>query len=569
MNATTTLQTSAARCVGSALQRLRKKVSGVIGTVASAAVMATLLSAVSVAQQSGAPDIATYGPYAGLAYGAYPPVTEQQFRMHDAIVLPDDRVVASGTCVAVGASPAGNRFCLAVWSPSGGTVALYVHSTSVNRVSADVGGAIARQPDGKIVVAGACIYFAVGTVNQFCTVRFNADFTSDTSFAADFQNIAPSPSTSGNSYANALAIQPDGKILIAGQCGGTTGTAFCAERRLPDGNPDSTFGGATSLRTYLGVSSTSPVDRVKRIALTPDGKIYLGGDCKADATSLYRPCVSRLNTDGSIDTGFSGSAPKPLLLPQMSGGSTNDFVTDMVVQANGEFVFAGICSNTSSTVQVPCALRMGAPNATQFTPGTHYLGAEVSTGTSILRGVAGSPLASEGFSRVFFQPDGKMVALKYSVTGIGPFFYSYSLIRYNEDGSRDANWNSAPFSFKEPGSSATQERGVAVGRQSNGKVLAMGYIYVSPPVSGPDSAREARVIRFENRVDPGRNCSADIDGDGKVLATTDGLLLARASLGMTGNAVITGAVGVGASRASWTSIRDYLITQCGMKTIVP
>jgi hypothetical protein len=142
------------------------------------------------------------------------------------------------------------------------------------------------------------------------------------------------------------------------------------------------------------------------------------------------------------------------------------------------------------------------------------------------------------------------------------------LRRYNEDGSRDANWNSVAFSFREPGSSATQERGLAIGQQNNGKLILAGRIYVSPQF-GADSAREARVIRFENRADPGRQCSADIDGDGKVLATTDGLLLARASLGMTGNAVVAGAVGAGAQRSSWTSIRDFLIIQCGMKTIVP
>ncbi len=528
----------------------------------------SLLSPIATAQQSGGLDTATYGPYGGLAYGRYPDTAAQEFWTHDAMVLPDDRVVASGTCVAVGASPAGNRFCLAVWNASGTTVALYVHSTPINRVSAANGGAIAQQADGKIVATAPCIFFAGGTVNQFCTVRFNADFTSDTTFATGFQNLAPSPSTVADSIANAISVQPDGKIVIAGQCGSSTGVRFCAARLLPDGNGDSTFGGSTSLRSFLGVHSTSEFDRVKRIALTPDGKIYLGGDCKQDVTSLFRACVSRLNTDGSIDTAFSGATFKPLLLPQMSGGSTNDFVSDMVVQGNGEFVFAGSCSNTGSTVQVPCALRMGAPSATQFTAGTWYLGSEVSTGTSVLRGTTGSALASEGFAKVAFQRDGKMLALTSETTGIGPFFTSYRLRRYNEDGSRDANWTIAAFSFKEPGSSATQERGVAIGQQSSGKVLLMGRIYVDPLV-GSDSGREARVIRFENRSDSARNCSADIDGDGKVLSTTDGLLLARASLGLTGNAVIAGAVGVGAIRDSWIEIRDFLITQCGMKTIVP
>jgi hypothetical protein len=231
----------------------------------------------------------------------------------------------------------------------------------------------------------------------------------------------------------------------------------------------------------------------------------------------------------------------------------------MVVQANGEFVFAGSCQNASSTIRVPCALRMGVPNATQFTPGMHYLGAEVSTGTSILREpvVAG---AAVSIVRIFMQPDGKMLSLlQYGATNT-----QYRLRRYNEDGSRDANWAEVGFDFNLTADGATFARGVALGQQSGGKIMAMGYT-----AGGNSNAGEARVIRLENRANPGRNCSADIDGDGKVLPTTDGLMLARASLGMTGNAVISGAVGVGARRNTWLAIRDFLITQCGMQTIVP
>ena len=508
--------------------------------------------------QPGQPDTATYGPYTGLAYGLFPSITQQQFRMHDAIVLADDRVVAGGTCVAVGASLPGKRFCLAVWGPSGTGVALYVHSTSVNRVSDAAGGAIAMQPDGKIVVAAPCIFSASGSVNQFCTVRFNADFTPDTGFATGFFNVSPSPSTTGDSYANAIAIQPDGKIVVAGQCNGTSGTWFCAARLLPNGNPDSAFGGANSLRAFAGVNSTSSFDRVKRIALSPDGKIYLGGDCKQDASSLANACVARLNADGTIDQPLSGNTPKPLVLAQMSGGSTSDGVFDMVVQANGEFVFAGACKNASSTTLVPCALRLAAPDAIQFYSGTQYLGAKASTGTYILR----EPAADGAFliQRILMQPDGKMLALLKDQASNS----LHRVRRYNEDGSRDANWAEPAFDFNAVADGANFATGVALGQQSSGKVMAMGF--TGGATSG---AGQARVIRFQNRTHPGQNCSADIDGDGKVLPTTDGLLLARASVGMTGNAVITGAIGAGALRTTWPQIRDYLVTQCGMTTVVP
>ena len=56
----------------------------------------------------------------------------------------------------------------------------------------------------------------------------------------------------------------------------------------------------------------------------------------------------------------------------------------------------------------------------------------------------------------------------------------------------------------------------------------------------------------------------DLDGDGQVLASTDGLLLVRALLGLTGDAVITGALGPAATRNTWPLIRTYLNGQCGL-----
>jgi hypothetical protein len=56
----------------------------------------------------------------------------------------------------------------------------------------------------------------------------------------------------------------------------------------------------------------------------------------------------------------------------------------------------------------------------------------------------------------------------------------------------------------------------------------------------------------------------DIDGDGVVLPTTDGLLMARVSAGLSGSAVTTGALGGNATRSSWAAIRDYLAITCSM-----
>ena len=513
----------------------------------------TLLSPPSLAQP-GTLDIVDFGPYPNLAYGRFPPIANHFFTLHDAIVLPNDRVVAGGTCTAVPANTAtpGDRFCLAVWSLNGLAVELYVHSSPVNRVRTAPRGAIAAQRDGKIVVAAPCRYSATaGSV--FCAVRFNADFTSDTGFAAGYQNTSPSPSTDGDSYANAIAIQPDGKIVVAGQCNDSAGARFCAARLLPDGNPDATFGAANSLRVFLGVNNASAFDRVKRIALAPNGQIYLGGDCRQ--SNGYRlACVARLNADGSIDAGLLPVANTPLSFTAIGNGSSSETIYDMVVQANGEFIFAGDCQNPSSLVLVPCALRLAAPDGTQFFSGTSYNGATSPTGSHTLR----EPATAGAFSivRAYLQPDGKMLALLKDWSSNS----SFRVRRYNEDGSIDANWEQPAFDFNAATDNASgSANGLALAQQRSGKVIAMGYTK-----SFGEPNPQARVIRLNNRSNPGRNCSSDIDGDGKVLPTTDGLLLARVAAGMTGNAVISGAIGAGAARNTWPRIRDYLITQCGM-----
>ena len=60
----------------------------------------------------------------------------------------------------------------------------------------------------------------------------------------------------------------------------------------------------------------------------------------------------------------------------------------------------------------------------------------------------------------------------------------------------------------------------------------------------------------------------DIDGDGQVLATTDGLMLLRVALGLTGDAVVLNATAAGAPRVTWADVRPYLVTNCGL-TVAP
>ncbi|MGL4232469.1 MAG: hypothetical protein ACRCWJ_13980, partial [Casimicrobium sp.] len=84
---------------------------------------------------------------------------------------------------------------------------------------------------------------------------------------------------------------------------------------------------------------------------------------------------------------------------------------------------------------------------------------------------------------------------------------------------------------------------------------------------GPSDGSNDRpcLARMEWAYPRGGWCTPDLDGDGKVLATTDALLLARTAAGVRGNGVTNGAVGFGGNRQAWEAIHELLVRDCGVR----
>ena len=144
----------------------------------------------------------------------------------------------------------------------------------------DSASAALLQPDGKIVLAGTC---SDGSVNPvFCALRYNANGTLDTTFNA----VGSKPGTVitvlssiRDNYANAVLLQPDGKIILAGDCSTPATGVFCALRYNANGTLDTTFNaGGSKPGTVLSTVGANG-DRANAALLQPDGKIVLAGDC--------------------------------------------------------------------------------------------------------------------------------------------------------------------------------------------------------------------------------------------------------------------------------------------------
>ncbi|TAK70607.1 MAG: hypothetical protein EPO22_01545, partial [Dehalococcoidia bacterium] len=164
----------------------------------------------------------------------------------------------------------------------------------------------AIQGDGKIVGATSCN----GTVFDFCLARYNTDGSLDTTFDGDGKVLTDI--AGGFDEAWGVAIQADGRIVAGGACGPNSYQTFCLARYNTDGSLDTTFDGDGKVTTdILGNSATGNVGGAKGrdLVLQSDGKIVLVGFCGAFNqffTVLRDACLARYNTDGSLDSTFSG-----------------------------------------------------------------------------------------------------------------------------------------------------------------------------------------------------------------------------------------------------------------------
>ncbi|MFD4597320.1 calcium-binding protein [Streptomyces sp. NPDC058464] len=173
---------------------------------------------------------------------------------------------------------------------------------------------VAVQPDGRIVAAGY-----VG--GQAAVARYLSDGTLDTSFSGDgMVTTDPSPSPEEGGDVRALALQPDGKIVVAGQVG-TTRFDFSLIRYNGDGSLDTGFGSGGIQRTDFG-----DYDTAEALAIQPDGKIVAAGGGGGGFA------LARYHTNGTLDTTFDGDG-----LAVTPGGSAQD----VKLQSDGRIVVAG------------------------------------------------------------------------------------------------------------------------------------------------------------------------------------------------------------------------------------
>ena len=205
--------------------------------------------------------------------------------------------------------------------------------TPIFSLDADA-AALAVQADGKIVAAGLAGSVA-NNVWDVALLRYNANGSLDTTFGGG-DGIVTTDAGLGSNYANAVAIQTDGKIVVAGNAFADpfAGTSDIAVLRYDTvGALDPTFGSGNGFVT----TDVSQFDNGFAVALQADNKIVVAGNSNAGAGD--RLALLRYNGDGSLDSGFGAGG---IVSRAASGPSTVASANAVILQpVGGAIVVAG------------------------------------------------------------------------------------------------------------------------------------------------------------------------------------------------------------------------------------
>ncbi len=297
-----------------------------------------------------------------------------------------------------------NKFAVARYNTNG---SLDLSFDTDGKVITDISNndeayAVAIQSDGKIVVAG---YSAINLFD-FLLVRYNTDGSLDTTFDTDGKVL-----TDFGEYdmCNGMAIQSDGRIVAAGR-GRAPGvgqpTTFALARYNTDGSLDTSFD--TDGKVYTSIHNN--FDIALAVAVQSDGKIVAGGYTN---NWQFNFVLVRYNPDGSLDTGFGvgGKVETPF------GDTYHSFIRDIAILSNGKIVAAG-----SANVTTDFAVARYRSNGLLDT--SFGMGGKVTTAMGA---------SSDYINGVAVQSDGRIVAA--GTATLGGNDRDIALVRYNGDAS--------------------------------------------------------------------------------------------------------------------------------------
>jgi uncharacterized delta-60 repeat protein len=315
--------------------------------------------------------------------------------------------------------------------------------TDIGATYTDYTQAIAIQADGKIVVAGR-------SNDDFALARYTSAGVLDTTFDVD-GIITTDFSASSIDNAYALAIQSDGKLVVVGSTNsGTNPDNFAIARYTTTGALDTSFDTDGKQTVDFGGS----YEAAYGVTLQPDGKIIVVG------TDYYDFAIARLTTAGALDTTFDTDGKK-----LTNFVSSSDQANGVIVQPDGKILVGGWAFNTDTNTNDFALARFSSTGASDNTFG---FGGRVITdlGTS----------HDDRANAIALQSNGKIVLVGYSYNGTDDDF---AVARFESNGSLDSTFDGDGVAITKIGGVNVSDQGKAIAIQSNGKIVVAGSSYVN------------------------------------------------------------------------------------------
>ena len=392
-------------------------------------------------------------------------------RAQDLALLPDGTILVAGSTIGYEGD---TDFLLLCVSSSGWPF----NTETVDFASRnDEAHAIALQPlDGKIVLAG----FASGASEDLAVVRYNPNYSLDSTFDGDGKLLTEFAGSV--EQANAVALQPDGKIIAAGYVGDDPNRSFALVRFNPDGSPDATFDGDGMLVDDFWETD----DYVTAMALQPDGKIVVAGYSEYDYDVFF--ALARYNPDGSLDGTFS-------FYSRIDGDISegDDYAKALALQPDGKILVAGY---SYSSTMYDFALARYNPDGSLDT-------------TFAVNGVLLVDFEG-GYDQAYaiaLQPDGKIILAGRANSATNDF----GLVRCTAAGVLDPEFDGDGKVVTDLGEGeADVAAGVAL--QADGKIVAVGSVGM------PDHSSLSGLARYN----PDGSLDTSFSGDGKLVIDLSG-----------------------------------------------
>lgn len=379
-------------------------------------------------------------------------------------VQADGKVIVAGSSVTTG----GTVVSLLRFNRDGGLDATFGTGgkvlTAIGTLGGDVAQAVAVQADGKILVAGASDQGATGL--DFAVVRYKADGSLDTTFGTGGKVVADFAGDADR--AEALLVQADGRIVVGGEANTGTGAGgrgvdFALLRLNADGTPDAGFGTQGKVLTPVGATTATDVLHALAIeGVQGEGRIVAVGGEGDFRAVRYHP-------DGTLDTDFGTRGKIVGLFDSAIGGARA-----VTVLPTGELVIAGHVNHHFAAVRLTAS---GALDAS-FGTGGRFEQALVANWNEVTAMVR--------------QDDGKLILGGWAYAGTGSSG-DFAALRLNADGTLDAGFGTAGVTITAAAPGTKDDQGRALVLQADERVSTVRAIQAGP---ANDSNHDFALLRL-------------------------------------------------------------------------